>query len=121
MPPRTRNILEDIRDELLFIIAATSGKDLTAYVADGQLRRSVERAFEIVGEAMRRLSDLDLDTANRLTGRSRIIAFRNVLIHGYDVIDHAVVWDIVHERVPELKSEVDALLTAEDEAAQGDQ
>ena len=94
MLPRTRDVLEDIRDELLFILDATAGKDLAAYISDGQLRRSVERVFEIVGEAMRRLSELDPEMASRIAARPRIIAFRNLLIHGYDTIDQAVVWEI---------------------------
>ncbi|HVS14907.1 MAG TPA: HepT-like ribonuclease domain-containing protein [Thermoanaerobaculia bacterium] len=40
----------------------------------------------------------------------RIIAFRNILIHGYAEIDERLVWDAVQFKLPELPIEVDKLL-----------
>ena len=39
-----------------------------------------------------------------------IVAFRNVLIHGYAVIDRARVWRVVEENLPQLRSALAALL-----------
>ena len=50
------------------------------------------------------------DTAARISKHRRIIDFRNVLIHGYDLIDHRVVWSTIAEEVPVLLAEVEALL-----------
>ena len=41
----------------------------------------------------------------------RIIAFRNRLIHGYDLLDDSLVWETVKTEVPVLLSEVEALRT----------
>ena len=40
----------------------------------------------------------------------RLVAFRNRLIHGYDLLDDALVWETVKTQVPALLSEVDGLL-----------
>jgi uncharacterized protein with HEPN domain len=40
----------------------------------------------------------------------RIIGLRNVLAHGYAVVDDRVVWAAASVRVPELKIAVDKLL-----------
>jgi uncharacterized protein with HEPN domain len=45
----------------------------------------------------------------RITDHRRIIAFRNVLIHGYDALDDQIVWDAVTAKLPILKSEVEAM------------
>lgn len=105
-----RKLLEDVRQASNLILDFTCGKALADYESDVLLRSAVERQFEIIGEAVTRLSRLDPETADRLAGRKRIIAFRNVLIHGYDVVEDVVVWDVVEQDLPILKSEVDELL-----------
>lgn len=103
-------LLEDIRDAAQFVLDDTAGESLKSYLRDRRFRNSVERNFEIMGEAMRRLSDIDLETARRISGRRQIIAFRNLLIHAYDIVDHERVWEIVQDSLPTLRSEVEALL-----------
>ena len=86
MHPRAPKLLEDIRNAADFVKTATLGVVLTQFKQDRLLRQAVERNFEIIGEAVRRLEKDDPDTAARIAGYRSIIAFRNVLIHGYDVI-----------------------------------
>lgn len=87
MPPKTQKLLDDIRDAAKFILDSTAGSSEAEYVADRLLRQAVERNFEIIGEAMGRLRKLDPGTASKITDADRIVAFRNVLIHGYHLID----------------------------------
>ncbi len=72
--------------------------------------QAIERNFEIIGEALGRLSQNDPGTASRVSEHERIIAFRNVLIHGYDLVDDELVWDTVKNKLPALLAEVEALL-----------
>jgi len=74
------------------------------------LRAALERKFEIFGEALSKLSKLDPAIAARVGEHARIIAFRNILIHGYAEIDNRLVWDIVENKLPVLRREVDTLL-----------
>jgi uncharacterized protein with HEPN domain len=46
------------------------------------VRAAVERKFEVVGEALGQLARLDPELAARIPDYRRIIAFRNILIHG---------------------------------------
>ena len=91
MHPRAPKLLEDIRSAADFVKAATQGLAQEQFQQDRLLRQAVERSFEIIGEAIRRLEKDDPDTAACIADYRRIIAFRNVLIHGYDVIDPAIV------------------------------
>ncbi len=65
------------------------------------LRSAVERQIQIIGEALNRLSKVDPATADRITDLARIVAFRNVLVHGYAQIDDALVWEVASTRVPD--------------------
>ncbi len=86
------------------------GKGFADYEADVMLRSAIERQFEIIGEALRRLSKEDASTAARLTEYERIVAFRNILIHGYAEVDDRIVWDILQTKLPTLLQEVQCLL-----------
>ena len=70
----------------------------------------MERHFEIIGEAMNRIAKYDPETAGRIGDYARIIAFRNILIHGYDLINHEEVWKIIKNNLPDLLSQVEELL-----------
>jgi uncharacterized protein with HEPN domain len=51
--------------------------------SEGKTLSHYERQFEIIGEALRRLAKEDSATAAEVDEYERIIAFRNILIHGY--------------------------------------
>ena len=110
MQLRTLKTLEDIRDAASFILEVTAGKARFDYVRDRLLRQAVERNFEIIGEAMRRLRDHDPEVASAISESPRIISLRNTLIHGYDLVDDQLVWDVVEHKLPNLLNEVEALM-----------
>lgn len=112
MHARSPKWLEDIRDAADFIRHVSQDQTLASYSKDRMLRQAVERNFEIIGEAIKRLAGADPDTAARIAQYPQIIAFRNVLIHGYDLVDHALVWSAVQTQVPALLQDVVALLNA---------
>ncbi len=99
MQPKTLKTLEDIRDAAAFITQVTRGKTRDDYVRDRLLRQAVERNFEIIGEAIKRLDVNDTAAAARISNHARIIAFRNTLIHGYDLVDDPLVWETIPREV----------------------
>jgi len=113
MQPKSLKLLEDIREAAAFISDSTQSVTLDRYRQDKLLRFAVERNFEIIGEAIKRLAAADQATASHIGDYQQIIAFRNVLIHGYDLVDHELVWSTVKNQVPKLLSEVEALLSRE--------
>ena len=109
MPRESRKYLHDIRPAAARIAKFTKGCDYQRFAVDELLRSGVERQFEIIGEALAQLARRDPDLAKRISEHTRIIAFRNILIHGYAEVDVRVVWDIVTTKLPTLRDEVEAL------------
>jgi uncharacterized protein with HEPN domain len=114
MQRKSPKLLEDIRASAEFLRTVTHGKTLSDYQTDALLRAAVERHFEIIGEAMNRLAKLDPVTVARINDYPRIIAFRNILIHGYDLVDHAQVWHVLQNYVPILEHQAADLLNDAD-------
>jgi uncharacterized protein with HEPN domain len=109
-----KQCLEDIRQASELILQFTAGKVFADYESDTLLRSGVERQFEIIGEAVNRLSKIDRALVAALPDAPRIVAFRNILIHGYDVVDDHVVWDVIQKNVAPLQARVCSLLSGDD-------
>ena len=88
------------------------GKTWPDYEANAMLRAAVERQFEVIGEALAQLAKRDATLVGRISEYRSIIAFRNVLIHGYAKVDDKLVWDVVQTRLPALRQQVGDLLRA---------
>jgi len=110
MPHKPLIILEDIRLAARDIQDFTAGRSLADYQHDRLLRAAVERQFILIGEALARLDKLDPVIAGRITNCRQIVGFRNVLVHGYETIDDAIVWATVINHLPILLSEVETLI-----------
>ena len=110
MHPKTPKLLEDVRTAAAFVLGRTSGLGREPYLQDATLRFAVERNFEIIGEALNRLATIDGDTAERIMNLRRIVDFRNMLIHGYDAVNHERVWLVIRHDLPALHARVLELL-----------
>jgi uncharacterized protein with HEPN domain len=110
MPPEVMKLLRDMQEAADDIATFATGRSFEDFEQDKQLRRAIERSFEIIGEALSQLRKIDAATAQKISDWQAIIGFRNVLIHGYGQVDHAKTWDIVQSELPILRDELDELL-----------
>ena len=105
-----RKLLWDARHAGERIARFTAGKTFTEYEADEYLRSAVERQFEIVGEAMNQLRRVDSVTAAAIPELPRVVAFRNILVHGYANVDNRLVWGVLETDLPSLLTTLGRLL-----------
>jgi len=110
MQPEALKLLVDIQNALRDRRRFYCGMDFGMYRIDTMCRAAVERKFEVIGEACTRIRDRYPDLLLDIDSASQIIGFRNRLIHGYDNVDDAIVWDVVTLKLPKLKHQIDALM-----------
>jgi uncharacterized protein with HEPN domain len=78
------------------------------YVSDIKTKRAIERNLEIIGEAVDRI--IKKDRSFKLDNAEKIVGTRNRIIHGYDKISDDLIWSIVINHLPKLKTEVKGLM-----------
>ena len=86
-------------------------RDFKYYMSNKQLRRSVERELEIIGEAVNRILHLEPNTP--IDDARKIVGLRNMVIHAYDSISNEIVWGIVVNHLPKLRENVVKLLESD--------
>ncbi len=97
--------LTDIIDAAEAIFAYTAEVDFTQFSNDRMRYSAVIREFEIIGEAVSKLSD-EIKAAVPDVKWQDIKDFRNLLVHQYAGIDLEIVWNVVKEDLPHLYREV---------------
>jgi uncharacterized protein with HEPN domain len=110
MDDRINKWMEDILiaiDEI-DIFFETVPKQYEEFLTNILLRRGIERNIEIIGEAMNRI--LKADATISITNARKIVDTRNYVIHGYDSLTVDVLWSIVVNHLPLLKTEIQQLL-----------
>ena len=113
MMTKTPKLLFDALDSCRAIRRYTDGFDLAAYLRDDMLRDAVERRLGIVGEALHRAQALEPTLSDWLPELGEVVGMRNRIIHGYDKVDHGIVWDAVQNRIPMLQARIANLLAEE--------
>lgn len=106
----SRAFLWDVQAAANAIDEFTRRRTIDAYLGDLMLRSAVERQFEIIGEALGQLARVEPELARRVPDLPQVVAFRNLLIHGYASVDHRTVWRAIEEDLPRLRESVARLL-----------
>jgi uncharacterized protein with HEPN domain len=110
MPSRLPKHLHDALGATRAALGFVEGVDAQAYARSLLLRSAVERQLEILGEACRRALDAEPALRERLPEAGLAIALRNRIIHGYDRLENAVIFDTVVKDLPELARRLEAEL-----------
>lgn len=101
--------LRHMRDHAAEAIALTEDKEQIALEDDRLLELALVRLMEIIGEAAGRITP---ETRRQLPTIpwADVVAMRNRLIHGYDSVDHNILWDTIRHDLPALLLAIDGQL-----------
>lgn len=81
-------------------------------IIEAGLIKGIIRSFEIIGEAVRRIPPEFRERHPHIPW-TRIVNFRNVLIHEYERINLDKMYEIIENRLPTLIAQLEAILAEE--------
>ncbi len=113
MRPEVKKYLFDVLTACEAIMDFVEGKGLADYDTDLMLRSAVERQLMIVGEALNAARRLDESIVVAIPEVRDIIQLRNIIVHGYAVVENVTIWGIVQADVPDLCARVKAMLAGD--------
>ncbi len=109
MTKPTGDYLSDILKHITYIETFTRDGE-AKFRDDPKTQLAVMRAYEVIGEIVKRLPQEMLDQQPEIEWKA-IKGFRDILIHQYDNVDLNIVWASV-VKLPLLRAAVEALLAA---------
>ena len=117
MSPSANELLRHILDEIDYLLQQSSGISREQLLSDGTLQRAFSRSIEIIGEAAKQMPPGFRDSHASLPWK-QMSGMRDRLIHGYFAVDYEIVWDVVENKLPELRPLIaDALRRLQDDKA----
>lgn len=107
-----RDYLRHILVEIDYLLDRSQGLSFERFSEDETLRRAFVRSLEIVGEAVKNLPEEFRATHAEIEWRP-IARMRDRLIHGYFGVDYQLVWNVVTEKLPELKRNIQRIIVSQ--------
>lgn len=104
--------LQDIQEAIGKIEKYVLGISFEEFTKNTLISDAVLRNLEIIGEAVKQLP-FSLTQQHEEIPWKKIAGFRDITIHAYGSIDFAIVWDIVTNKLPELKQVIITMLQKE--------
>lgn len=106
MQPKLLKYILDIESviEEIESIKQKTQNDFNNFSDDIILQRAVERDLEIIGEAMRKI--IEINPNIQITASKNIIGLRNIISHAYDSVEPEMLWGIIQKNIPVLANEI---------------
>lgn len=97
--------INDILEAINRIESYTTNLTIDDFSESQLYQDAVVRNLEIIGEAVKRLPK-ELIKKYPDIGWKKIAGLRDILIHAYFGIDIEIIWDVVQNKIPELKEQI---------------
>ena len=106
--------LKHILQEANYLLEDSENESFDSFIQNKRLKRAFVRSIEIIGEAVKNIPD-HVKAKQPEVEWKKIASTRDRLIHTYMYIDYEIVWDIIKNKIPELKLKIEELLQKESE------
>jgi uncharacterized protein with HEPN domain len=101
--------LQAIAERIDLVRGWTEPLDEAQFLADLKLRDAVAMSLLVIGETARRLSEETKQRAQTVPWQA-IISLRHRIAHGYETVDHRLIWQIARQDLPGLRDAIASLL-----------
>ncbi|OQB47887.1 MAG: hypothetical protein BWY02_01978 [bacterium ADurb.Bin157] len=108
----TEKLLFDVLSAAKSIQEFTRDFDMDSFQSNELVQSACERKFEIIGEALNRLKRYFPDAAAEIPEIEKIVGFRNIIAHGYDIVDSEMVWETIQLFLPKLIENIEKKISA---------
>jgi len=101
--------LKDILQAIERIEKYAGALSFEGFCENQLVQDGVVRNLEIIGEAVKHLPK-DVQKKYPTVEWKKIAGLRDILIHAYFGVDRDIVWDVVINKIPELKGQISLIL-----------
>ena len=109
MQREPRVFLEDILVAAVKVEKYTKGLTFDEFIDNDLISDAVIKNILVIGEATKNIPDEIRQKSSGIEWR-KMAGMRDMMIHGYFSINYKIVWDVVQNKIPTLKKQVEQLL-----------
>ncbi|OYT59517.1 hypothetical protein B6U81_05955 [Thermoplasmatales archaeon ex4484_30] len=104
--------IKDILDAIEKIEEFVAGMNYVEFIKDDKTTSAVVRKLEVIGEAAKNIPQ-DVREKYPEVPWKEMAKIRDRLIHGYFVVDHEIIWNVIKGELPLLKPKIKDILERE--------
>lgn len=113
MPRTDKAYLNDILGAISKIEKYINNISFSQFSKNELVQDGVVRNLEIIGEAIKNIS-FDIKQKTSEIEWKKISGLRDILIHAYFGVDRQIIWDIVKNKLPDLKIRIIGTISDKD-------
>ena len=104
-----RVYVQHIFDEIDFLLNESNKLDYDTFIESEIYTRAFSRSLEIIGEAVKSLSSEFKELHPEIEWK-KIAGMRDKLIHEYFRVDFEIMWDVIKNKLPNIKISIKRFL-----------
>jgi uncharacterized protein with HEPN domain len=109
MSPSVLEYFEHILTEINYLGKYSENLTFDQFINDETLKRSFSRSIEIIGEAIKKVPG-DISSEYPDIEWRALSGMRDKLIHKYFGVDYEILWDVVCNKIPQLRPKLIELI-----------